>query len=93
MDYFKQFKNTYLVGFWKPTPAVIALGVLAAYYFGITGTYWAVTGEFTRWGGHILQFAGVDISNWGYYKIMKIRKTFLKVLYKHNLSIYRKFHS
>jgi hypothetical protein len=42
MDYFKQFKNTYLVGFWKPTPAVIALGVLAAYYFGITGTYWAV---------------------------------------------------
>ena len=72
MDYFKQFKNTYLVGFWKPTPAVIALGVLAAYYFGITGTYWAVTGEFTRWGGHILQFAGVDISNWGYYKIMKM---------------------
>ena len=72
MDYFKRFKETYLIGFWKPTPAVIALGVLAAYYFGITGTYWAVTGEFTRWGGHILQFAGVDISNWGYYKIMKM---------------------
>jgi uncharacterized protein len=72
MEYFKQFKQNYLVSFWKPTPAVIALGVLAAYYFGITGTYWAVTGEFTRWGGHILQFAGVDISNWGYYKIMKM---------------------
>ena len=72
MEYFKQFKQNYLVGFWRPTPAVIALGVLAAYYFGITGTYWAVTGEFTRWGGHILQFFGVDISQWGYYKIMKM---------------------
>ena len=72
VDYFKQFRQTYMVNFWRPTPAVIALGVLAAYYFGITGTYWAVTGEFTRWGGHILQFFGVDISNWGYYKIMKI---------------------
>ena len=77
MDYFKQFKQNYLVNFWRPTPAVIALGVLAAYYFGITGTYWAVTGEFTRWGGHILQFFGVDISNWGYYKIMKMEGTSL----------------
>ncbi|MBU3015221.1 selenium metabolism membrane protein YedE/FdhT [Poseidonibacter lekithochrous] len=72
MNYFKQFKEKYLVAFWRPTPAVIALGVLAAYYFGITGTYWAVTGEFTRWGGHILQLAGVDISDWGYYKIMNM---------------------
>ena len=77
MNYFKQFRQTYMVNFWRPTPAVIALGVLAAYYFGITGTYWAVTGEFTRWGGHILQFFGVDISNWGYYKIMKMEGTSL----------------
>jgi hypothetical protein len=77
MNYFNQFKQNYLVSFWRPMPAVIALGVLAAYYFGITGTYWAVTGEFTRWGGHILQFAGVDISNWGYYKIMKMEGTSL----------------
>lgn len=70
MDYFKQFKQKYMVAFWRPLPAVIALGVLAAYYFGITGTYWAVTGEFTRWGGHILQLFGVDLSSWGYYKIM-----------------------
>lgn len=77
VEYFKQFRQTYMVNFWRPTPAVIALGVLAAYYFGITGTYWAVTGEFTRWGGHILQFFGVDISNWGYYKIMKMEGTSL----------------
>lgn len=72
MDYFKQFKQNYLVAFWRPLPAVIALGVLAAYYFGLMGTYWAVTGEFTRWGGHILQLLGVDISTWEYFKIMKM---------------------
>lgn len=72
MDYFKQFKQRFLVAFWQPLPAVIALGVLAAYYFGITGTYWAVTGEFTRWGGHILQSVGVDISSWEYFQIMKM---------------------
>ena len=62
-----------LISFWKPTPAVIALGVLSVYYFGITGTYWAVTGEFTRWGGHILESLGVDISDWGYFNIMGMK--------------------
>lgn len=70
MNFWNNFKRDFLVKFWAPVPAVIALGVLAAYYFGITGTYWAVTGEFTRWGGHILQSFGVDISSWGYYQIM-----------------------
>ncbi|MDY0234172.1 MAG: selenium metabolism membrane protein YedE/FdhT [Sulfurimonas sp.] len=66
-----------LTSFWKPTPAVIALGVLSVYYFGITGTYWAVTGEFTRWGGHILESFGVDISDWGYFNIMGMQGTSL----------------
>lgn len=70
-----QFKHQYLVRFWSPFPAVIAAGVLSAYYFGLTGTFWAVTGEFTRWGGHALQFAGVDISNWGYFKILGMEGT------------------
>ena len=69
MNFMEELKK-YLVSFWKPVPAVIALGILSVYYFGITGTYWAVTGEFTRWGGHALEFAGVDISDWGYFKIM-----------------------
>jgi len=56
--------------FWSPIPAVIALGVISTYYFGITGTVWAVTGEFTRWGGHFLQIFDVDLSTWGYFKIM-----------------------
>lgn len=64
------FKQQYLVRFWSPVPAVIAAGVLAAYYFGLTGTFWAVTGEFTRWGGHLLQAMGVDLSDWGYFQLI-----------------------
>ena len=70
MKFWQSFKRDFLVKFWAPIPAVIALGVLSAYYFGLTGTYWAVTGEFTRWGGHVLEAFGVDLSTWGYYKIM-----------------------
>ena len=66
----QDFKHQYLVRFWSPVPAVIAAGVLSAYYFGLTGTFWAVTGEFTRWGGHVLQFLGVDLSNWGYFRLL-----------------------
>lgn len=67
---FSYFKEKYLVRFWHPVPAVIALGVMCAYYFGLTGTYWAVTGEFTRWGGHVLNAVGFDTSSLGYYKII-----------------------
>ena len=49
----QQFKHAWLIKFWAPIPAVIAAGILSTYYFGITGTFWAVTGEFTRWGGQL----------------------------------------
>lgn len=68
-------KHKFFVKFWSPMSAIIALGVMAAYYFGLTGTYWAVTGEFTRWGGHIMQFLGVDTSTWGYFKIIGLQGT------------------
>lgn len=71
----QEFKQNYLVRFWAPVPAVIAAGVLSAYYFGITGTFWAVTGEFTRWGGHLLQFAGYQPETWGYFKIIGLSGT------------------
>ena len=38
------FEQTYLVKFWSPVQAVIMAGILSYYYFGITGTFWAVTG-------------------------------------------------
>lgn len=66
------FKHTYLIKFWAPMPAVIAAGVLSTYYFGLTGTFWAVTGEFTRWGGQLLQLAGVHTEEWGYFKLIHL---------------------
>lgn len=66
------FKQTYMVKFWSPTPAVIAAGVLSAYYFGLTGTFWAVTGEFTRWGGHVLQLFGLHPESWAYFKLIHL---------------------
>lgn len=39
----QQFKHAWLIKFWAPIPAVIAAGILSTYYFGITGTFWAVT--------------------------------------------------
>lgn len=71
----QDFKQQYLVKFWSPFPAIIAAGVLSAYYFGITGTFWAVTGEFTRWGGHLLQAFGLQPENWGYFKILGLQGT------------------
>ena len=66
------FKQTFLIKFWSPIPAVIAAGILSTYYFGITGTFWAVTGEFTRWGGQLLQLAGVHTEEWGYFKLIHL---------------------
>jgi len=71
MEFLQNLKAS-LSRFWSPIPAVIALGVLSAYYFGITGIFWAVTGEFTRWGGHFLQMFNVDLSTWSYFQIMNM---------------------
>jgi uncharacterized protein len=56
--------------YWNPYWAIGITGILSAAYFGITGTVWAVTGEFTRLGGHILEFFGVDISDWAYFNLV-----------------------
>ena len=61
--------------FWAPLPAVIAAGILSTYYFGMTGTFWAVTGEFTRWGGHVLQWFGLHPEQWGYFKVIGLQGT------------------
>lgn len=71
----QQFKSQYLVRFWAPLPAVIAAGILSTYYFGMTGTFWAVTGEFTRWGGHVLQWFGLHPEQWGYFKVIGLQGT------------------
>lgn len=72
MDFLQKFRTDFLVKFWAPIPAVIALGIISAFYFGIIGTHWAITGELTRWGGHALEAFGIDLSQWGYYQMTKL---------------------
>lgn len=61
--------------YWNPYLTISIAGLLSALYFGITGTVWAVTGEFTRFGGYILQWFGVDISNWAYFNMIGMNGT------------------
>lgn len=57
-------RQQFFVRFWPPIPTLVALGVASAYYFALTGTFWAVTGEFTRWGGHVLAWFGLNPQEW-----------------------------
>ncbi len=69
----KHFKETYLVKFWSPFFSILLLALLSTYFFGITGKHWAVTGEFTRWGGGILELFGVNVENWKYFDVIGFR--------------------
>lgn len=69
------FYERFFRDIWPPMPAVLALGVLAGLYFGLVKAVWAVTGEFTRWGGHILQWLGYDPLQLSYFKIIKFKGT------------------
>ena len=60
--------------FYHPLVSLVLLGILSALYFGVLRTVWAVTGEFTRWGGHLLQFFGYPVQDLSYLKIVKIDK-------------------
>ena len=67
---FAGFRRDYLIKFWNPLYSVLFIGLLSAYYFGLTGSAWAVTGEFTRWAGEILALFGVQTKEWDYFKII-----------------------
>lgn len=67
-----EFKQKYLVRFYAPLPAIVALAILATYYYGFFGGVWAVTGEMTRWGGEFLELFGFDSSGYGYYKLTNL---------------------
>lgn len=75
MSALSSFRERYLLRFWSPLPTLVALGVISAYYFVMTGTFWAVTGEFTRWGGHVLTWFGLQPQEWSYFKIIGLQGT------------------
>ncbi|MDF3864642.1 selenium metabolism membrane protein YedE/FdhT [Pseudomonas denitrificans (nom. rej.)] len=75
MSALSSFRERYLLRFWSPLPTLVALGVISAYYFAMTGTFWAVTGEFTRWGGHVLSWFGLQPREWSYFKIIGLQGT------------------
>ena len=61
--------------YWNPYVVLLIAGILSALYFGLTSTVWAVTGEFTRLGGDLLQLIGVDISGWRYFDMVHLKGT------------------
>lgn len=68
----KVISNAVFQRHWNPYFVLFFAGVLSALYFGLTSTVWAVTGEFTRLGGEVLQLVGVDVSGWQYYEMVKL---------------------
>ncbi|MBY0099209.1 selenium metabolism membrane protein YedE/FdhT [Mesobacillus maritimus] len=61
--------------YWNPYIAISLAGLVSALYFSLTSTVWAVTGEFTRFGGHILQWFGIDVSQWAYFNLVGLEGT------------------
>lgn len=61
--------------YWNPYVVLLIAGILSTLYFGLTSTVWAVTGEFTRLGGDLLQLFGVDISGWQYFDMVHLQGT------------------
>lgn len=58
---------------WRPLPTLILAGALSALYFALTGTVWAVTGEFTRLGAHFLHLFNIDTSDWAYLDLVPVK--------------------
>lgn len=71
----KKTYNTLFNSYWNPYITVAIAGLLSALYFYFTKTVWAVTGEFTRFGGHLLSLFGVSISEWHYYQLVSMEGT------------------
>ncbi|WP_438445040.1 selenium metabolism membrane protein YedE/FdhT [Gorillibacterium sp. sgz5001074] len=72
-SWFAELREKWFGKSWSPMFVTVAAGILSAMYFGITGTFWAVTGEFTRYAGHGMELLGIDPHQLTYIdKIMKL---------------------
>lgn len=71
------FYKKYLSSFYNNSAAVMILSLFCVLYFAIFGGVFAVTGEFTRIGGEILELFGMDLSSYSYYQKQNLNGTIL----------------
>ncbi|MHB0869815.1 MAG: selenium metabolism membrane protein YedE/FdhT [Chloroflexota bacterium] len=64
----RAMRDRVFVEYWPYWAAAMVLAVLNVFEFGFGGRAWGVTTEFTRWGGHLMQLLGVDVSGWLYFE-------------------------
>lgn len=60
LHFIPELRKKWFGRFWNPTWVTVIAGVLSALYFGVTATFWAVTGEFTRFAAHAMEWIGID---------------------------------
>ncbi|MBI2914453.1 MAG: selenium metabolism membrane protein YedE/FdhT [Firmicutes bacterium] len=68
----KRFSRIVFVDYWPYWAGTVAAGILNVLLFAVSGSIWGVTSEFTRWGGHLLRLAGVDVSGWLYFQEIRM---------------------
>jgi len=64
----RQFYKRVFIDYWPYWAACLAAGVLNIVLLAYWGSAWGVTGELTRWGGHIISAFGVDAKSWPYFQ-------------------------
>ena len=69
----RAMRDKVFVDYWPYWAAVLFVAVLNVFEFAFAGAAWGVTTEFTRWGGHLLGFFGVDVSGWLYFQQIGIK--------------------
>lgn len=67
-DRSRQFWRRLFVDYWPYWAACVAAAVLNIVLLAYWGSAWGVTGELTRWGGHVLLALGVDVRGWPYFQ-------------------------
>lgn len=64
----RQFHHRVFVDYWPYWAACLAAAVLNIVLLAYWGSAWGVTGELTRWGGHIVTALGIDAKSWPYFQ-------------------------
>lgn len=76
-NFYNFFLEKYIKNFYDNSKAVFILSIVASIYFAVFGGVFAVTGEFTRIGGEILELFGLDLSTYSYYQKQNLSGTMI----------------